>query len=132
MTDLPITEISTKEIGGSDALISANDFETDAWSQLWNQVSLIEERHIQGNDVETPRLSEGVVQGTRRLIRFLDALHEEPPTIMTGTCDGTITLEWHEPYGPKTFRSMDVLSENEAEEFILMDEKQEILRRVAF
>ena len=40
------------------------------------------------------------------------------PTVMTGTCDATITLEWHEAVGEQTFRSLDVLNEDEAEEFI--------------
>lgn len=102
-----------------------------AWGRLWAQLKAVEARH-RLDDAETPRLPDAVVQGTRRLIRYLEDARETPPTLMTGTCDATVTLEWHAPGGPGTFRSLDVLAEDAAEEFVITAAGKKSLRAVAF
>ena len=99
---------------------------------LWAQLEAVEARHRLTDDAETPRLPDAVLQGTRRLLRILEDTREMIPTLMTGTCDATVTLEWHAPAGPGTFRSLDVLSEDTAEEFVIPAAGRKSLRTVAF
>lgn len=106
--------------------------DADAWGGLWSQIRQIEARHAEWDDAETPRLPTAVVQGARRLIRWLENRGESPPTVMTGTCDATITCEWHDWGGEGAFRSLDVLSENEAEEYVAAANGQPILRTLIF
>ncbi len=88
--------------------------------------------HQEYNDAETPQLPNAVMHGTRRLLDVLQKIGYKLPTIMVGTCDATITLEWHDAFGPGTFRSLDVLSENEAEEYLHDAPGRHVLRTVTF
>lgn len=106
--------------------------QADVWGQFWPRIKVIEQRHREHDDAETPRLPDAVLHGTRRLLRSLEDSREIPPTIMTGTCDGTITFEWHNLAGSGGFRSLDVLNENEAEEFLTGVTSEDILRLVTF
>ena len=105
---------------------------SDPWKSFWPMIRKIEQRHAEYDDAETPRLPESVVNGTRRLIRRLDDLGRVPPTVMTGTCDGTIVLEWHDPEGEQSFRSLDVLGDHVAEEYIRFVNGESELRAVEF
>ena len=122
--------------GGGDRGFRTPD--ADAWGRLWSQLKVIEARHRLADDAETPRLPDAVIQGTRRLIRYLEDARdledarETPPTLMTGTCDATVTLEWHAPGGPGSFRSLDVLAEDTAEEFVITAAGVKSLSTVAF
>lgn len=110
-----------------------NPLEEEAvWSRFWPLLNPIEARHRLDRDPETPRLSGAVLNGARRLLRILEDAGEVPPTLMTGTCDATITLEWHDKAGSQTFRSLDILSENTAEEFVMIADAEPTLRKITF
>lgn len=119
-------------IAGGEPLTPTPKLSNGVWSRLAAQLEVVEARHAQYDDAETPRLSNAVLHGARRLLRHLEATSAEPPTLLTGTCDATVTLEWHEREGSQTFRSLDVLNETEAEEFIMSDPDLKTLRIVKF
>jgi hypothetical protein len=116
----------------TDALASETKPVGDVWGPLRAHLKVIEAQHAKYDDVEMPRLSSAVLTGARRLIQLLELTGEEPPTGMMGTCDGTITFEWHHWCGPQSFRSLDVLNENEVEEFIMVEHQDSILRTLTF
>ena len=102
------------------------------WEELWSQLKTIEQLHLEYNDIETPQLPKAVVQGARRLIRSLEARRETPPTVVSGSCDATIVFEWHNWESQKIFRSLEVLNEDKAEEFILEADGHKTLHTVTF
>jgi hypothetical protein len=104
----------------------------DPWARLRPLISEIERRHAEYDDAESPRLTESVIQGTRKLICRLDSDGEKPPTLMTGTCDATIVFEWHDTMGDQAFRSLEVLNDTTAEEYIKFVNGQSTLRTVDF
>jgi|GEM_PF-3341432 len=106
--------------------------EKAVWGRFWPLLNPIEVRHNRDNDPEAPRLSGAVLNGARLLLRKLEDAGALPPTLMTGTCDATITLEWHDKVGSQTFRSLDVLSENTAEEFVMNADAEPTLRKITF
>jgi hypothetical protein len=110
----------------------SNRLETadNPWGCYRMMIRQIEEHHSQYNDSETPKLLPSVIDGARQYINRLEERGETTPTLMIGTCDGTIVLEWHESEGDQVFRSLEVLSGNTAEEYIKYANGQSILRTV--
>jgi len=125
MLDEPITEPHTSSVSELDGI-------SVEWSFYLPLIRNIEQRHAEFDDAETPRLPESVVHGTRRLICWLYIHGENLPTVMTGTCDATIVLEWHDAEGDQVFRSFDVLSDDTAEEYIKFTNGKSVLRTVEF
>jgi hypothetical protein len=104
----------------------------ETWRHLLYQVKLIEDRHRQFDDDETPELPADVVQGAERLIQQLEQSGSALPTVMTGTCDGTICLEWHDALTDVPFQSMDVIGTSQYELFRRYTDKPSTLEVIDF
>ncbi len=109
------------------------DTSAKIWKNLEYQLETIWLIHLFDTE-ETPALSSGVVKGAKRLLRWLQKHEFSPPTIITGTVDATIVFEWHQQPGggPKSFRSLEVLSEDRVEEFVLDSEGKSTLSSFNF
>jgi hypothetical protein len=101
------------------------------WSNFLPSLSQIELRH-QADDEETPKLSVGTLIGARKFIQLQQTLNAVPPTVINGTCDATIVMEWHTFEQGKSFKSIDILGEDQAEEFTIDADGRTALRRFNF
>lgn len=88
------------------------------WGEQWESLKSVVASHEKYDTEDTPKLPDAVVTGARRLLHQLEAGRVLPPEVIAGTADATIVFEWHDWTGPNIFRSLEVISETEAEEFI--------------
>ncbi len=88
------------------------------WDEQLERLQAVIAFHAKYDDVETPKLPELIISGARKLLLKLEADGVAPPLIIVGSPDATIVFEWHNWEEQKKFRSLEVVSENEAEDFI--------------
>ena len=88
------------------------------WPEAFKSVDKIAEFHRVGDCVETPKLSPDIVNATKLLIMRLARLGHKEPTVFLGTCDATIVFEFHDYFGPKTFKSIEAVDNYQAEVYL--------------
>ncbi|MGL6075040.1 MAG: hypothetical protein ACRC8S_12845 [Fimbriiglobus sp.] len=124
--------ITTNLLDATGPVKPSEGIHSAAWAKRFQEIDEIDATHQKYNDIEAPLIPAAIIQGTRRLVRLLEAQGSVPPTCMTGTVDATICLEWHAPVGGERFISIDVIGIDQYEIFTYHVDKPSTIEVVSF